>query len=285
MTSAGPIREFPLPNMKTPRHFEKLSTSAGLLVLGAGFVSLGALSFIKRDLEDAESGLLNSAYPIIGSLISILLGFTFFAIALLFMATRLKEEKAPRKVGRAGDPQRNPIGESLIDNAARSRHGDWFRPEVAFCEHKGRRERLVLVSDEAIYEPRVRPAIPVVEMTPAGTARPKLLVSCLVEICLSASCFSSHGICHRIDADRFHRREVDHQSMITDAESSTVVASVANGDREVLVAGEIDCCPDVCDIRAANDKVRAPIDHFIVHLVSDSYSMLAGVITLPWEIC
>jgi uncharacterized membrane protein YfcA len=77
--------------MKTPRDFEKLSTSAGLLVLGAGFVSLGALSFIKRHLQDAESGLLlNSASPIIGSLISILLGFAFFVIALLFMPrTRL----------------------------------------------------------------------------------------------------------------------------------------------------------------------------------------------------
>jgi hypothetical protein len=117
--------------MKTPRNFEKLSTSAGLLVLGAGFVSIGALSFIKRHLEDAESGLLlNSAYPIIGSLISILLGFAFFAIALLFMATRLKEEKALRKPGRARDLQPNPIGESSIDNSTRSRHDDRFEPEV-----------------------------------------------------------------------------------------------------------------------------------------------------------
>jgi hypothetical protein len=96
--------------MKTPRDFEKLSTSAGLLVLGAGFVSLGALSFIKRHLEDAESGLLlNTAYPIIGSLVSILLGFAFFAIALLFMATRLKEEKVPGKAGEARDPEPNPL--------------------------------------------------------------------------------------------------------------------------------------------------------------------------------
>jgi hypothetical protein len=93
--------------MKNPRHFEKLSTSVGLLALGAGFVSLGALSFIKRHLEDAESGfLLNSAYPIVGGLISILLGFTFLAIALRFVAARLKEEKAFRKLGRARDPQR-----------------------------------------------------------------------------------------------------------------------------------------------------------------------------------
>jgi hypothetical protein len=134
--------------MKTPRDFEKLSTSAGLLVLGAGFVSLGALSFIKRHLEDAESGVwLNFAYPIIGSLISILLGFAFFAIALLLMATRLKEEKAPRKVGRARDPQPNPIGESFTDSAARSRHGDCFGLDVAFCKHEAAWEQPVLVSE------------------------------------------------------------------------------------------------------------------------------------------
>jgi hypothetical protein len=133
--------------MKTPRDFEKLSTSAGLLVLGAGFVSLGALSFVKKHLEDAENGLLlNSAYPIIGSLISILLGFAFFAIALLFMATRFKEEKAPRKAGRARDPQPNPIGQSFTDSAARSRHGDCFGPDVAFFKHEAAREQPVLIS-------------------------------------------------------------------------------------------------------------------------------------------
>jgi uncharacterized membrane protein len=94
--------------MKIPRHSEKLSTSAGLLVLGAGFVSLGALSFINRHLEDAGSGLsLDSAYPIIGSLISILLGFAFFAIALLFMATALKGERAPWKAGKT--PRERPL--------------------------------------------------------------------------------------------------------------------------------------------------------------------------------
>jgi hypothetical protein len=107
ITSTDLIRLYPLPDMKNPRHFEKLSTSVGLLALGAGFASLGALSFIKRHLEDAESGLLlNSAYPIVGALISILLGFTFFAIALRFVAARLKEEKAFGKVSRARDPQR-----------------------------------------------------------------------------------------------------------------------------------------------------------------------------------
>jgi hypothetical protein len=115
--------------MKTPSYFEKLSTSAGLLALGAGFVSFGALPFIKRHLEDPESGfLLNSAYPVIGGLISILLGFAFFAIALLFIARLLKEEKSPGKVDRAGDSQPNPVGGSYIDPLS-SRHPALLRSE------------------------------------------------------------------------------------------------------------------------------------------------------------
>jgi hypothetical protein len=156
----SPRREFPLPNMKTPSYFEKLSTSAGLLVLGAGFVSLGALSFIKSH-QDAESGLLlNTAYPIIGGLISVLLGSAFFAIALVFTATLFKEKKAslkqrslpstqfqlkssrprpytPGKVDRARDSRLNPLGGSCIDRAARSRRGDYFGPEVVFCQLQG----------------------------------------------------------------------------------------------------------------------------------------------------
>jgi hypothetical protein len=134
--------------VKTPSYFEKLSTSAGLLVLGAGFVALGVLSFIKRHLEDDGSGLLlNSAYPIIGGLISILLGFAFFAIALVFIATLLKEEQAPRKVDRASDPQPNPIGGSFTDSTARPRHGNCFGPEVALFKHEAPRKRPVLVCD------------------------------------------------------------------------------------------------------------------------------------------
>ena len=42
--------------------------------------------------------------------------------------------------------------------------------------------------------------------------------------------------------------------MITDAESSAVVASAANGDRETLLAREIYRCPYVGDIGAADDN-------------------------------
>ena len=81
--------------MKTPRHFDKLLTSAALLSLGVGFVSLGFLPFINRHSEEAENGLFfNAFYPVIGGLVSILLGSAFFAIAGLFVATLLQRKRS-----------------------------------------------------------------------------------------------------------------------------------------------------------------------------------------------
>jgi multisubunit Na+/H+ antiporter MnhB subunit len=82
-------------DMKTPRHFDKLLTSAALLSLGVGFVSLGFLPFINGHPEEAENGwFFYAAYPIIGGLISILLGSAFFAIAVLFVATLLQRKRS-----------------------------------------------------------------------------------------------------------------------------------------------------------------------------------------------
>jgi hypothetical protein len=80
--------------MKIPRHLDKLSTSAGLLVLALGFTSLGFLSFIGRHPEDAANGLFFEAtYSIVGSLISILVGATFLAIAVLFTGTLRRRKR------------------------------------------------------------------------------------------------------------------------------------------------------------------------------------------------
>src|SRR6185369_10389265 len=85
-------------------------------------------------------------------------------------------------------------------------------------------------------------------------------LSRMVEVCLSAARLSPHRLGDRIDSDPFHRRKVNHHSMITDAESSAVVAPAANGDRQALLAREIYCRPHVGHIGAADDDVGMPIE-------------------------
>jgi hypothetical protein len=80
--------------MNLPRRFEQFSIGVGLLVLAVGFSSLGFLSFINRHPEDPATGLFSeSTYSIIGSSISILLGATFLATALLFARTILRGKR------------------------------------------------------------------------------------------------------------------------------------------------------------------------------------------------
>jgi hypothetical protein len=96
---AATLEKIPTLAMKIPRHRHKLSTVAGLLVLAVGFTSLGFLSFISRHPEDAANGLFTEAtYSIVGSLISILVGATFLAIAVLFTG-RLRRRKSQYALG------------------------------------------------------------------------------------------------------------------------------------------------------------------------------------------
>ena len=69
--------------------------------------------------------------------------------------------------------------------------------------------------------------------------------------------------------------------MIADAESSAVVTSAADCDREALLARVIHRCSHVGYIRTADDEVRTAIDHSIVHFASDFIFAADGVITLP----
>src|SRR3984893_9873675 len=79
-------------NMKL--QFKGLSTGLVLFVLAAGFASLGFLSFINRQPESATPDLISEAtYSIIGGSISIFVGGTFLAAAILSAGTLLRRRR------------------------------------------------------------------------------------------------------------------------------------------------------------------------------------------------
>jgi hypothetical protein len=72
-------------------HFKQFFTGLVLVLLAAGFNSLGFLSFVKRQPESALNDFFSDAtYSIIGGSISILVGGTFLAAAILFVRTLLR---------------------------------------------------------------------------------------------------------------------------------------------------------------------------------------------------
>jgi hypothetical protein len=74
----------------------------------------------------------------------------------------------------------------------------------------------------------------------------------------------SHRLLLGVDSHALHRRQVDDQAVVDAAETRTIVAAPANGDRELVVAAEIDGRNDIADIRASSDEQRAFVDHGVV---------------------
>jgi len=83
-----------MPTKKKNRSIERLLTHLALLVLAAGFASLGLFSFINRPVELTPTGLISeTTYSIIGSTIGVLVGMTFLAAALVFAGPLRRKER------------------------------------------------------------------------------------------------------------------------------------------------------------------------------------------------
>ncbi len=85
----------------------------------------------------------------------------------------------------------------------------------------------------------------------------------MVEVAKRGARFDIGATGGRIDAHRFHRRQVDHQSVIADGAARDVVSTAAHREQQVVVAREGHRAADVGDSRAANDRCRATVDHRI----------------------
>jgi hypothetical protein len=68
-----------------------------------------------------------------------------------------------------------------------------------------------------------------------------------------------------IDGDGAHQREVDHDPVVAHRGAADVVASPADGDLEVVAAGEADRGGHVGGAAAPGDQSRAPIDGAVPH--------------------
>ena len=68
-----------------------------------------------------------------------------------------------------------------------------------------------------------------------------------------------------IDADAAHRREVDHQAALRNAQPEHAVPSAAHADLEIALAAEMDRLGDLVRVRAAHDRPRPAVDHRVPH--------------------
>jgi hypothetical protein len=83
----------------------------------------------------------------------------------------------------------------------------------------------------------------------------------------------------RIDANRIHRREIDHESIVFDSSPSDVVAATFYRYRDLLLFCEVHCVDDVCGASALDDERRV----FVDHSVPDGPCLVVSLIARPNE--
>jgi len=105
---------------------------------------------------------------------------------------------------------------------------------------------------------------------PPLVARPKACVSWSKSIHLTPG--SARG---GIDADAFHRGEIDEQSAVADAVAREAVSAAAHRDLQSMRPRKIDGSDDIGCAAAAGDQSRPPVDHAVPNLAC----RVVGVVT------
>src|SRR5690242_19067516 len=111
---------------------------------------------------------------------------------------------------------------------------------------------------------RVRPAIPVLETTPPVVASPWPAAARLSSFQVAPPC--PYRPPRRVNPDPLHRRQVDHQAAVGNAQAGHVVAAAAHRYLGRLLAADGDRVHDVRDGAAPGDKRGVLVDQAVVDL-------------------
>ena len=86
-----------------------------------------------------------------------------------------------------------------------------------------------------------------------------------------------------VQLDRAHRRQVDHEAVVVDAQARDAVAAAADGDREVALAGEPERGGHVGGARGAGDQRGPAVDRAVPDLAGLVVVVVAGAQQLTLE--
>lgn len=124
--------------------------------------------------------------------------------------------------------------------------------------------------------PRVKPPTPVVEWMPLGVARPKGWLARSTSPQVHPPRHPG-GARRRVDGDVTHERQVEHQTAIAGAQPSSAVAAAADGEEQILLAGEAHRGDHVGDAGTAGDQRRVFVDHAVVDASSNVVAEIPGL--------
>src|SRR5262245_7038510 len=91
-------------------------------------------------------------------------------------------------------------------------------------------------------------------------------MSGVINVAPDASAAGCDGASCGIDSRVFDLREITHHTVITNSQTTCVVTAAADGDKQIVISGEIYAADYVCDVRASRDQPRFLMDHRVVDL-------------------
>jgi hypothetical protein len=98
---------------------------------------------------------------------------------------------------------------------------------------------------------------------------------------LLAAGADTHRARSGIDAHAGHQGEVDHETIVADPQTSTIVATAANGDEQVVLATETDSRDHIRYIRTTCDQAGVAVNHGIVDLASGVIALIVRLDEFP----
>src|SRR5262245_14403205 len=91
-------------------------------------------------------------------------------------------------------------------------------------------------------------------------------MSGMINIAPHAAATSCDGASGGIDSRVFNRRQIDHETVITNSQPPRVVPAATDRDKQIVFTREIYASDYVCDVRARRDQARLFVDHRVVNL-------------------
>jgi hypothetical protein len=99
----------------------------------------------------------------------------------------------------------------------------------------------------------------------------------MVDVAPRATALDAHAARLRIDADAAHRRQVDDQAVVAQAQAPAVVAPAAHGEQQPVLAREAHRRDDVGHVGTAGDQARTLGDHRVEDRARSVVRGIAGL--------
>src|SRR5262245_42976306 len=103
----------------------------------------------------------------------------------------------------------------------------------------------------------------------------------MIDLSPCATAFDSHCSLRRIHAYPLHRRQIDHETVVTCSKPSDVMASPAHSERPIVLPCKVYRVDNVGNIGASRNEPWVHINHCVVGFSSLFIALISWAVEIP----